>query len=87
MSELRDWQAEIQSYLDGESDDHTVISFVNPRGGIRKSWFQQYYLTKNSHQTQKMDVLKELWTTNKHIYCAGTLRRLISMFCIDYYDG
>lgn len=57
-SELRDWQAEMETWLNGESDDRTVVFVVNPTGGIGKTWFQRYYLTKHPDKTQILSIGK-----------------------------
>lgn len=52
--ELRDWQRELYGQLDGEPDDRKVIFVVDPLGGMGKSWFVRYLISKKPDDVQRL---------------------------------
>lgn len=54
----RGWQLELAEELDAPADDRRVIFYVDPEGGKGKSWFQQWYFTKNPEKTQILSIGK-----------------------------
>lgn len=56
--EPRAWQRDLAEEVDGPANDRTVIFYVDPEGGKGKSWFQQWYYSKNPHKTQILSIGK-----------------------------
>lgn len=56
--DLREWQQDIESELEGEPDDRTVTFVVDYEGGKGKSWFVRYWLTCYPEETQVLSVGK-----------------------------
>ena len=52
------WQRELDDELNGEASDRSVIFYVDPDGGKGKTWFQQWYLTKNPNEVQVLGIGK-----------------------------
>lgn len=52
------WQEELETELDGEPDDRSILFYVDPDGGKGKSWFQQYYISKYPEKAQVLSVGK-----------------------------
>ncbi len=40
---LKDWQAELETKLQGDPDDRTILFYCDPEGAQGKSWFTRYY--------------------------------------------
>lgn len=45
--ELRPWQAELAEELNGDPDDRKIRFIVDEEGANGKTWFQQWYFSKN----------------------------------------
>lgn len=58
QGELRPWQRELETTLEGEADDRKVNFYIDEDGGKGKTWFQQYLLTKNPEEVQVLGVGK-----------------------------
>lgn len=58
QGDLRGWQANLETALNGEADDRTVLFFVDYNGGHGKSWFQRYYESHHPDRTQLLGVGK-----------------------------
>lgn len=58
FGEPKPWQLELSQDLEEEADDRTIIFYVDPEGGIGKSWFQRWYMTKNPDLTQILGIGK-----------------------------
>ena len=56
--EANDWQSELETELDGDADDRSILFYFDPDGGKGKSWFQQYYLTKHPERAQVLSIGK-----------------------------
>jgi len=56
--EPRQWQQELADELDGEADDRSITFYVDAAGGMGKTWFQQWYLTKHPDRTQVLGIGK-----------------------------
>lgn len=52
------WQRELEHQLDQDADDREIWFYADPQGGKGKTWFQQYYLTKNPDRTQVLGIGK-----------------------------
>lgn len=49
----REWQISLEEALNPEcTDDRSILFYVDHSGGTGKSWFQQYFFTKNGERTQ-----------------------------------
>lgn len=58
LGQLRDWQSELNDYLDDEPDDRSIRFVVDEQGNKGKSWFVRWYLSKNYDVTQFLSVGK-----------------------------
>lgn len=50
--ELRDWQRELNGYLDGAADDRTIKFIVDEQGGSGKSFFSKFVSSKYPTRVQ-----------------------------------
>lgn len=57
-SELRDWQSELESKLEEDPDDRTIMFYVDNEGGKGKTWFMRYWFTKHPEETQMLSIGK-----------------------------
>jgi len=55
---LRPAQAHLETLLEAEADDRSVIFVVDPVGGTGKSWFIRYLLGKDPSNTQRLSIGK-----------------------------
>ncbi|AXH77888.1 MAG: putative viral replication protein [Tethyvirus abatis] len=44
--ELREWQQLLDDTLSQDTDDRSILFYIDEDGGKGKTWFQQYYLSK-----------------------------------------
>ena len=58
IGQLRDWQRELESELDGEPDDRTIRFVIDAEGNNGKTWFIKYYMFKNPGTCQMLSVGK-----------------------------
>lgn len=56
--EPREWQSALESDLNEDPDDRSVIFYVDDEGGKGKSWFQAWYLSKYPEKTQVLSAGK-----------------------------
>lgn len=52
--QLRNWQRDLERWLDGEPDDRRVTFVVDEEGNTGKSWFIRYYQKKYPKMSQKL---------------------------------
>jgi len=52
LGTLKPWQSDLETILVGDSDDRTVMFFVDPEGGAGKTFFQRWMMTKYPNQCQ-----------------------------------
>jgi len=57
-NDMRDWQTDLYSELEGTPDDRKVSFYVDGDGGTGKSWFCRYMLTKLDDKVQVLSVGK-----------------------------
>ena len=55
---LRPWQEDLESLLESDPDDRTVLFRVDAEGGSGKTWFTKYWLSKHLDETQLLRVGK-----------------------------
>lgn len=56
--ELREWQQQLETTLEGEADDRKINFVIDPDGGKGKTWFVKYWLHKYPELTQVLSVGK-----------------------------
>ena len=52
------WQQQLETEMNAEADDRSVLFYYDPNGGKGKTWFQQYMLTKYPEQVQVLSIGK-----------------------------
>jgi len=52
MHPLRDWQAELNTYLNGEINEREIVFIVDRTGNKGKSWFFRYYEQNHEENCQ-----------------------------------
>lgn len=52
------WQRELESRLDGDANDRSLIFVVDPPGAAGKSWFVRYFMSKHPGECQRLSVGK-----------------------------
>ena len=58
IGQTREWQQDLANTLEEDADDRTVTFVVDQEGGKGKSWFQQWYITKNPDTCQVLGIGK-----------------------------
>lgn len=69
--ELRAWQSDLITVLDGEPNDREVIFVVDPDGGAGKSWFCRYCLSRYGCQilrVGKRDDIAHMIDVSKSVF-------------------
>lgn len=55
---LRPWQAELETELEEQADNRSIVFYVDEEGGKGKSWFIRYMLTKRPADVQCLSIGK-----------------------------
>jgi len=58
VGELREWQLDLEQFLETDPDDRSVNFYVNPEGNAGKSWFVRYMVSKKPDDVQFLSVGK-----------------------------
>lgn len=77
IGQLRDWQRELESELDGEPDDRSIRFVIDPEGNNGKTWFIKYYMFKNPGTCQMLSVGKR----DDLAHCLRTDSRVVFVNC------
>lgn len=57
--EPTEWQVGLNDLLEADADDRSILFVVDEQGNVGKTWFQQWYFSKNAEKTQIIGVGKK----------------------------